>query len=127
MSLKDFFGTIVDRLKDSAQVGTVFGEPMRLEDRTIVPVAKAAFGFGSGRLLQTDEASPNSTADQGARAAGGTATTPMGVLEITSQGTRFVPIPDNNPAKVVAAFAAGLILGAVLVVRGRRSRTELPE
>ncbi len=115
MSLREFFGTLIDRLKETAQVRTVYGEPLRLEDRTLVPVAKSSYGFGS---LPERGQSPES--ETGTRAGGAVSTTPMGVLEVGPEGTRFIAIPDNNPAKIVAAFAAGMVLGGLLVARGRR-------
>ena len=126
MSLRDFFGSLIAGLKESAQVKTVFGEPIRIDNRTIIPVAKAGFGFGSlpVRGAASDTESPP---DGGTRAGGAAATSPLGVLDISPEGTQFVAIPDNNPAKVVAAFAVGLILGALLAARGRRNRPELSD
>ena len=45
------FDRLIDRIGDvqgKATVRTVFGDPMQVHGRTIIPVAKVRFGFGMG-------------------------------------------------------------------------------
>jgi uncharacterized spore protein YtfJ len=89
-----------------ATVKAVFGEPIHAEGKTVVPVAKIAYGFGAGS--QKD----------GGGGGGGVRAFPAGALEITATGTRFVPFNDFR--LVACAFATGA-LAASLLLR-RRSR-----
>jgi uncharacterized spore protein YtfJ len=61
---------------------SVYGAPVVTGERTVIPVAKIAFGFG-GKLA--------------------------GYIEIDPAGTRFVPIRHHR--KIAAAGAVGLALG----------------
>ena len=40
--------TISEKLKASADVKVVYGEPQVIEGKTIIPVAVASYGFGAG-------------------------------------------------------------------------------
>jgi uncharacterized spore protein YtfJ len=125
---------IVDRLRDRAGVETVFGDPIEREGRTIVPVARVSYGFGGGWGSGGGEVDPDGEgegeADHKAEAAdldfefeagfgegggfgGGLSATPVGALEITDGGTRFVRFADRRRTAValLAGIAVGLILG----------------
>lgn len=116
MSIQQFFQSIADRLQTTASVKTVFGEPIEIKGRTIIPVARVAYGFGvgSGRGKQTDAESK----DGGTGGGGGIGVRPAGVLEITDEGTRFIPIGHRR--RLVGALFLGFVLGILIV--GRRSR-----
>ncbi|WP_135853980.1 spore germination protein GerW family protein [Halorussus salinus] len=40
--------SLMEHLNGSANVRAVFGDPIERDDRTVVPVARVAFGFGGG-------------------------------------------------------------------------------
>jgi len=48
MELKDVLGSVADKLKQFAGVETVFGKAQQINDLTVIPVARVAFGMGSG-------------------------------------------------------------------------------
>jgi uncharacterized spore protein YtfJ len=48
MTLQDILRSITERLEGSANVSTVYGEPIVAEGKTIIPVAKVRYGFGGG-------------------------------------------------------------------------------
>ena len=100
---------IVERLQQSASVESVYGEPIESADRMVVPVARIAYGFGSG-------GSENEGDEEGGfGGGGGLAATPVGALEITEAGTRFVRF--DEPRRMAVAFVVGLLIGLRL---GRR-------
>ena len=116
--------SIVDRLQSTATVKTVYGEPIETKDKVIVPVAKVAYGFGAGlgrgkKLGTEDEQS-------GSGAGGGVTVRPAGVLEITQEETRFIPIGGRG--KLLGALLLGLCIGMFMAGaccrRGRRSKSE---
>ncbi len=114
MSIQDFFQTLTERLHSSAHVRTIYGDPITAEGKTIIPVARVAYGFGggSGRKGQAE-------GEEGGGGGGGVATTPVGIVEITANGTRFVAVGD---AKKFALAAAIAILFGFWAGRGRTRR-----
>ncbi len=95
-------------LEGAASVKTVFGEPIRHEGRTVVPVAKARYGFGAGGGHAKHDR-------EGGGGGGGVLASPAGALEITANGTRFVPFTDWK--WLALAFAAGAFAGALAARR----------
>ena len=116
MSLQEFVQSIVDRLHASGDVKTVFGEPIEAEGRTIIPIAKIIYGFGGGSGGAKSE-SGNGRAGQGI--GGGIAVRPAGVLEIRDDTTEFIPFDDKK--KLFGALFIGLLLGAWLASRSKKS------
>lgn len=124
---------ILERLQHSANVRTVYGEPIERGDRTVVPVARVAYGFGGGfgrggsRANGSDGAyrseSPDSRTDNGSGSGGGVgggaSATPIGALEIDDDGARFVRFDERK--RSVTLLLAGLAVGLLV---GRRTRRE---
>ena len=108
--------SIVDRLHATGNVKTVFGEPIEARGRTIIPVAKVAYAFGgAGRSAKSD--SEDGKIGQGIGA--GIVVRPAGVLEISDDATEFIPFGRNK--KLIGALFLGLLLGAWLAGRPRKS------
>lgn len=85
---------IVDSIGGRAGAATVFGEPITADGITIIPVARAGFGFGGG----------------GDSVGGGTDVRPLGYIEISHGVARYHPIRDAWGQVIVplTAIAAGL-------------------
>lgn len=119
--LPAFLQPMLDRMQSTANVETVFGPSRQEQGRTIVPVARVAYGlgggFGSAATATAKDAGGQPHPEEGAGGGGGITVTPLGVLEVTGDRTTFVPLTTS---KVVAsgAFLAGLLVG-VLVGRSR--------
>jgi uncharacterized spore protein YtfJ len=109
MQLEETFLSIVSQ----ATVKTIYGEPISAEGKVIVPVAAIRYGFGggSGRSEKDNQ--------EGGGGGGGFIGKPLGVVEVTQQQTRFIPIrPDWI---IVVAFGIGVALGFLIAppIRGR--------
>ena len=106
-----------ESLRSAATVKSVFGEPIRLEGRTVIPVARIAYGFGGGFGSALPGATQNATGHrgEGGGGGGGVHAVPAGALEITDKGTRFIVFRDLRV--LAGAFAAGAIVGALLFRR----------
>lgn len=87
---------------------TIYGEPVSAAGKTVIPVAKIAYGFGMGKR-PAKEGSPDTPSGGG----GGLRGNPVGFIEITETATRYVPIVDYQEIAIAAAvaFAAGFFLG----------------
>jgi len=100
----------------SASVKSVYGEPIAAQGKTVIPVAKIVYGYGAG-------AGEGGVGDSRARGEGGgggagARAVPVGVVEISNQQTRFVPITDRK--KISGALLIGVALGAFWAWRRRR-------
>ena len=119
MAATDILQQIGESLGSSASVKAVFGEPIHAAGRTVVPVAKVAYGFGGGfGTGHGRAASESGRHGEGGGGGGGVRAYPAGALEITEEGTRFIPFPDMR--WMAAAFAAGAVLGGLILGNRRR-------
>ncbi len=106
---------IGESLGSSATVRSVFGEPIHAEGKTVVPVAKVAYGFGAGGGRGPKKGGDGAEQPEGGGGGGGMRAFPAGALEITQQGTRFIPFTDVR-------WIAGAFLAGVFVSRWFRRR-----
>src|SRR5512146_2897187 len=114
---KSYFESIRGPLENTADVRKVFGEPIHLEGRTIIPVARVAYGFGGG--FGSQQKSQAEAAERGGGGGGGgVRAMPAGVIEVTPTATRFVPITDGK--RLAAAAGFGLLVGMLFGRRRKR-------
>jgi uncharacterized spore protein YtfJ len=132
MAATDILRQIGEALGSSASVKSVFGEPIQVGGKTVIPVAKVAYGFGGGfgtghgkhphdkpGQAPAETESAQGRHGEGGGGGGGMRAYPAGALEITETGTRFIAFPDLRLA--AAAFAAGALVGSFLLGRRRRA------
>jgi uncharacterized spore protein YtfJ len=98
-----------------ASVKTIYGEPIPANGKTIIPVAKVMYGYGAG--AGTGGVGDSSARGEGGGGGGGVRVVPLGVVEVSEQQTRFVPISDRR--KLTGALLAGIGLGMWLGWRKR--------
>ena len=120
MGAKEMLEKVGEVFGSAATVKNVFGDPIQLEGKTVVPVAKVVMGFGSGfgSGPAPHQSSTNAQAEGGG-GGGGMRAVPAGALEITASETRFIPFHDTR--SLALAFGAGLFLGALLLRRRTKS------
>jgi len=107
--VSDLLERIGQAVGQRAQASAVFGEPVEREDLTVIPVAKARFGFGGGGgsgARRGDEGS-------GGGGGGGAAVSPIGYIELRAGSAEFKRI--STPTDLVAVVAAASI--AALTVK----------
>lgn len=92
----------------TADVHRVFGDPVQVGTKTVVPVAHVEYGFGGGM---------GKGEGQGMGGGGRVKARPVGVVELTETETKFIPILD--PGVVVSAVKAG-VFGFMLGLMLRR-------
>jgi uncharacterized spore protein YtfJ len=90
-------GGILERIRATARVELVYGEERKVGDKTLIPIAAVAYTFGGGAGGGT--ASHNGHGEEagvggGGGGGGSVRVQPVGVLEITADETRLVPIID---------------------------------
>lgn len=105
-------------IKDAGTVERVFGQPQTVGERMVIPVAEVrtclGFGFGSGRKSEREDAPKG----EGGGGGGGVMARPVGVVEVTPEGTNFVPI--ESPHRSVGLVLLGLGLGLLLGMAGSK-------
>ena len=104
-----FLATLAEQLGAAAKASVVFGEPVERDGITVIPVAKALWGFGGGGGRREHEA--------GTGGGGGVRVTPVGFIEMRNGEARFQRI--NSPSPVVYAIG-GLTAFIFLKILRRR-------
>ena len=100
----------------------VYGDPVVVGNRTVIPAAQVRYAFGGGGGGGAkDEAAAD--AHNGGGGGGRVSARPCGALEITPEGTRFIAFDDRRTAG--AALALGFILGAAIVALIGTPRIEI--
>lgn len=93
-----FIEQLAQRLGISASATTVYGQPVERGGVTVIPVAKARYGFGGG-------SGANKKGEEGSGGGGGVSVTPIGYIEMKDGATQFRKIRD--PQSLIAAMAIG--------------------
>ena len=111
---KELLETLVDRLAVTAKVTNVFGEPIESHGKTIIPVARLSYrlGAGSGSGEIRPEASGPQREGGGGGGGGIVQAIPVGVIEVSEAGARFVRIFD--PQMAAGLVGGGIMLGLLL-------------
>jgi uncharacterized spore protein YtfJ len=106
----------LDRGSDAAHVSKVFGEPYKVGDRTLIPVAEVSlrygFGGGTGPVTDSGQGSANEesrSAQMGGGGGGGgmVRTSPVAIIEVDDKGVTIKPVFN-----VGAVSIAGMLLAA---------------
>jgi uncharacterized spore protein YtfJ len=122
MSTKELIESAVEHLQTTASVKKVYGEPVVVDGKTVIPVAKVALGFGGGAGHRKSESATGTEpgADEGGEGAGGgVRATPIGVVEITGQETKFIPFAQTRKLAMVALISSGIGVGLGWLLRRR--------
>ncbi len=106
----EFVGSIAERLGAAARAATIFGDAVERDGITVIPVARARWGFGGGAGRRKEE--------DGAGGGGGAQVTPVGFIELKSGAAEFrrirsISVPQVIAASFVALFLVRRIFGSV--------------
>jgi len=99
-----------DHLQVGASVRNVYGDPVDVGGRTVIPIARVSYGFGAGGGARGSEEAESERGGSGGGA--GMSARPVGALEISEAGTRFIPFVD--PARLGIALIAGFLIGLAI-------------
>ena len=102
---------LAEAIGRQANATAVFGSPIVDGERTVIPVASARFGLGSGDGLIAKGVG------------GGMTAKPLGFIVIDRHGVRF----QRTPQPTLAPLAIGVVLGLALAMRlTRPPRPRIP-
>jgi uncharacterized spore protein YtfJ len=91
---------LAQRLSGTANAATIFSTPIERNDVTVIPVARASYGFGGGSGTRSGE--------EGFGGGGGVRVAPVGYIEIRPGVVVYKPIRDWTV--LIPALAAGALL-----------------
>lgn len=100
MNAQELSQAIAGGVNEGTRTRMIYGEPITAQGRTVVPVARVAFGFGAG-------VEPEEHGEEAGGGGGGWAF-PVGVIEISERGTRFVPVRSGRKAALFLLLGVGL-------------------
>jgi uncharacterized spore protein YtfJ len=116
MSSVALLQSLKESILSQANVKAIYGEPIAAHGKTVIPVAKIMYGYGAG--AGTGGVGDTSARGEGGGGGGGVRAVAVGVIEVSDQQTRFVPITDRK--RLAGAVLAGIVLGMLLGWRRRR-------
>ncbi|HZR56735.1 MAG TPA: spore germination protein GerW family protein [Terriglobales bacterium] len=108
--------SLKENILSQASVKSIYGEPVSSHGKTIIPVAKIAYGYGAG--AGTGGVGNTSARGEGGGGGGGVRAVPVGVIEMSNERTRFVPISDRK--KLISVLLIGISFGMWLGRSRRR-------
>lgn len=108
MDLEKIFDAI-DEMRENASVSAVYGEPVQVGERTIIPVAdiKYAFGLGYGEGPAGDDEDEDEepvAGGQGGGTGGGVAARPVAVIEVSDAGVQIKSVTDEGRIALAGIF-----------------------
>ncbi len=101
-SAEAFIGGIAERLGAAARAATIFGDPVERDGITVIPVARARWGFGGGVGRRRDE--------DGGGGGGGAQVSPIGFIQLKNSEAEFRPIRTVSLPWMIAGGLATLFL-----------------
>ena len=121
-SVTDIFNAIIERIRATARVETVYGETRVVDGRSVIPVARVRYGFGAGAGQGPGAPGEGEGATPGGGGGGGgVSVSPVGFLVLSQEGERFVPVTPSL-RRLVGAGLLGFSLGYAVARRVHSQR-----
>lgn len=111
---------ITDTLTDAASVNSVFGESRTIGNKTIIPIASMAMGFGAGGGETKKAQEGEEPVQQGGGVGGGGKAKPLAILEVTEAETRLIPVIDMTRVIMGGLFFAGMTTWMIIKLIGKK-------
>ena len=135
MNISELIQQITDKIEKFAHVKVCFGEPVTLDQQTIIPVASIRLGGGGGGCMGADiqpaeqvEGAEESEAEEQTTCKGtgggggfGMQVKPVGYIEEIDGIVRFRPILDG---KMIAILGLGSLFGLGFILKMLFKRSE---
>lgn len=105
--------SVVEKIMSHAGTRVVFGEPVREEGLTVIPVAHVTYCFGFGGGSGPSGSAENPDPGGGGGGGGNVSARPVGFIATTTTGTRFVPVTDWSQIVRTVATVLGIVSAIV--------------
>lgn len=97
-----FIGSMAEKPGAAERAATIFGDAVERDGVTVIPVARARWGFGGGVGHRNDE--------DGAGGGGGAQVSPIGFIELKNGQAEFRPIRTVSLPWMIAGGVATVFL-----------------
>ena len=113
----------VDGVRDVLTIRTVYGEPIEAHGVTVIPVAQTYFGVGVGAGVGRAPSEAGTQQGLGGAGGAGGVVRPIGFIEITSSGARWVPMtrPWQRVTMGIVPPIVAMIVGRAVARRGQKA------
>ena len=111
---------ITEQVEKTANVRTVFGEPIETDGLTLIPVACVRVSGGGGGGRKPSEGDKEREGGMGMGLS--VMAAPVGFIEVRDGEATMVDIVDKNKIGMAAVVAGGLVLLTTLKLLGWRMR-----
>ena len=93
--IQGLMGVTIEKIRDMVNAETIIGDPIRVDDTTIIPVSRVTFGFVSGG----SDVGPSSNKQMFCGGSGaGVSVTPVAFLVVSSGNVRTVQLVEKVSA-----------------------------
>ena len=125
----NFLEKMASQFGQNASAKNVYGDPVQVGDKTIIPVARIAYGLGGGyghgnkknkRPQPENVNQADGGTGEGAGGGGGMYAKPIGVYEITPGTTKFIPVTGSK--RLLIAIAIGFLIRGWLHSKRRNKK-----
>lgn len=116
-STEKFLEGLAEKFGTAVRAATIFGQPVERSGVTVIPVAKARWGFGGGTGRNREQ--------DGTGGGGGAQVSPVGFIELKDGAAEFRRIQTLSLPQVILASLASLLLFRG-VSRWKRQRAAAP-
>lgn len=102
--------SIFDKFSEKRDVTLIYGDPIKLEHRTILPVAKVKYSVGAGIGYEEGDESQSKKGGGGEGGGGQFSIKPVGVYDITDEKTTYKPVVPLELIFIIPVIITGLAL-----------------
>jgi uncharacterized spore protein YtfJ len=118
MDVEKLFGTAVNEIERMLNSKTVVGDPITIEENTLIPLVSVGFGFGVGG---GEGADPKKCSGTGGGTGGGGGIKPVALIVINKDGVRIESIKGGT-ASVLEKVAE--IAGKAVTEKSTSKKTD---
>lgn len=114
---------VSQNIEKTANAKTVFGDPIKFENRTIIPVATVSVTGGGGGGFGMEKAKAKGPFGKGGGGGLHMESKPIGYIEITEEGAKFISTPDVSKIAlrgILNGFFAVGMFGLAAIIRSFR-------
>ena len=92
--IQGLMGVTIEKIRDMVNAETIIGDPIHVDDTTIIPVSRVTFGFVSGG----SDVGPSSNKMFGGGSGAGVSVTPVAFLVVSNGNVRTVQLVEKVSA-----------------------------
>ena len=125
--IQGLMGVTIEKIRDMVNAETIIGDPIHVDDTTIIPVSRVTFGFASGG----SDVGPSSNKQMfGGGSGAGVSVTPVAFLVVSNGNVRTVQLVEKVSA-IPLAQGKGIqryfFSGAAEVEPDKQGRILIPQ